>query len=62
MNKDVILGLVRHALTIAGGAAVANGTVSGTEYEQAIGGIVALIGVIWSVVAKRNAATPAKKK
>ncbi|MCX6908222.1 MAG: hypothetical protein NTY01_09290 [Verrucomicrobia bacterium] len=56
MNKDIILGIIRHALTAAGGALCANGTMSNDEWLQIIGGVVALISVIWSVLQKRGAA------
>ena len=53
MNMDAILGLVRHALTVAGGAFVASGTLTGSEVEQIVGAIVTLIGAGWSVYSKR---------
>lgn len=52
--KAAILGLVRHILTTAGGYFVGNGTLTGAESETAIGALVALVGVVWSVIEKRQ--------
>jgi hypothetical protein len=55
MDWSIVGGFVRHILTAAGGGLVANGTVTGSEWEAVVGGAVAIIGVIWSVVQKRRA-------
>lgn len=52
--KAAILGLVRHLLTTGGGYLIGNGTLTGTEAESATGAIVALVGIIWSVIEKKN--------
>lgn len=54
--KESVLGLVRHALTTAGGFLAAQGTIEASEVELAVGAIVTLIGVVWSVLTKRKAA------
>jgi hypothetical protein len=54
MQRDVILGIIRHILTTAGGGLVAKGTLDGDEMSQLAGGIVAILGVVWSVLAKRS--------
>jgi len=56
MNRATILGLIRHLLTTAGGALAATGAVAETDVEMIAGGLVALIGVVWSVIEKRNRA------
>ena len=53
--KDAILGIVRHILTAGGGALVANGVVLEADVQTAIGAIVALVGVVLSVLEKRKA-------
>ena len=53
---SIILGLVRHALTAAGGALVANGTLGGSDLEAGIGAIITLVGLVASVWSKRKAA------
>ena len=54
MNKDVILGLVRHILTIGGGFLVAKGTIDAPGLETAVGALVTIIGVAWSILDKRT--------
>jgi hypothetical protein len=56
MNKDTILGIVRHALTFGGGILASKGLASSDEISGGIGALVTLIGVIWSIVQKKNAA------
>lgn len=56
MQRDEILGLARHALTVAGGYLIHRGMASAEEVETGAGAIVALAGVIWSVWEKRQRA------
>lgn len=53
MLKDSILGVVRHGLTTAGGALVADGLMSASEMQAIVGGVVTLVGVLWSIAEKR---------
>ena len=53
MNKDVILGLVRHILTTAGGFLASKGLISESEIEIGAGALVVIIGVIWSAWIKQ---------
>lgn len=50
----MILGIVRHVLTGLGGAAVTAGYLSAETMTQAIGAVVTLAGVIWSLAAKKK--------
>jgi hypothetical protein len=61
MNKDTILGIVRHILTFAGGFAVTKGLADEGTSTEVIGALVTIVGAVWSIVAKRAAkpATPA---
>lgn len=54
MNKEVILGLVRHVLTAAGGAVVGNGLLAADEVTAAVGAIVTILGLVWSVLDKKK--------
>lgn len=54
MTWDDIQGLVRHALTSAGGALVAQGYLGSDDLNTAVGALVALIGVAWSIWNKRQ--------
>ena len=56
MNKDIILGLIRHVLTSLGSVLVAKGISDTTAIEAAAGALVTLIGFVWSVAAKKPAA------
>jgi hypothetical protein len=56
MNKETILGIVRHILTTAGGVLVTKGVTDDSNAQAIVGGIIAAIGVIWSIVQKKRAA------
>jgi hypothetical protein len=51
--KEKVLGLVRHALTFVGGVVVAKGLLDESLAVEVIGGIMTLIGSIWSIVVKK---------
>jgi hypothetical protein len=53
--KNIILGILRHALTSAGGAIVATGYLTGGDYDSAVGALLTLVGIAWSVFEKRQA-------
>ena len=54
MNE--ILGLLRHALTTGGGYLVANGMIGSSDMETLVGGLMAVLGVCWSLYDKRLSA------
>jgi hypothetical protein len=54
--KDQLLGLIRHALTFVGGIVVAKGLVDESLSQEVIGGVMTLVGAVWSIVAKKKAA------
>jgi hypothetical protein len=49
MTKEVIQSLARHILTALGALLVSKGVVGHAETEAIVGGIVASIGLGWSV-------------
>jgi len=53
MSKDQILGIVRHVLTIGAGYLVGAGHLDDAMAQQAVGALIGLAGVLWSVLAKR---------
>jgi hypothetical protein len=53
MNKEQVLGLIRHTLTFIGGIVVANGVISESMTADAVGAIMTLIGIIWSVASNK---------
>lgn len=55
MNKEQILGFIRHALTLAGGVLITNGMIDEETLIEAVGAAVTLISFTWSLVSKRKA-------
>jgi len=53
MNTEAWLGLIRHVLTTAGGVLASKGVIESGQIETIVGALVVLIGVGWSVWAKR---------
>ena len=54
MNKQTILAICRHGLTTAGGALVAQGLGDEAIVQEAIGVVIAIIGLVWSIIEKRS--------
>jgi len=54
LSKEQVLGIVRHTLTFVGGIVVMKGIIDETTVTEIIGGVMTLIGTIWSVVDKNN--------
>jgi hypothetical protein len=52
MNKTQVLGILRHSLTFLGGLLVMRGIVDETTATEIIGGVITLVGTIWSIVDK----------
>ncbi len=53
-DKAVLLGVIRHILTAGGGALVTQGVLAAGEVEVIVGGLVTLVGVVWSVLQKKK--------
>jgi hypothetical protein len=53
MSKERILGIIRHTLTFVGGIVVMKGLVDESTATELVGGIVTLVGLIWSVFDKK---------
>lgn len=56
MQKDVILGLVRHALTGAGFVVVSKGIADQGIVTEGIGALMTLFSIAWSVADKKKRA------
>jgi len=56
MKKEEVLGLIRHILTFGGGVLVAMGSASEGDVTELVGGLVTVIGAVWSIVEKRRRA------
>ena len=52
MNQEQVMGIVRHVLTFVGGIVVTKGYVDEAFVMEVTGGILTLIGGIWSIVTK----------
>jgi len=57
MNKDTVLGIVRHVLTFGGGFLVTKGVADAGEVTELVGALAAVIGVVWSILSKRSKTT-----
>ena len=49
MNIEVILGLVRHLLTLVGGYYVASGKLDPANASTIVGAVTSLVGAGWSI-------------
>lgn len=56
VKMKVAMSIARHVLTALGGFFVTNGALSGEELETGIGAVLAIAGVVASVIEKRRAA------
>lgn len=52
MSQEQILGIIRHILTFVGGYFVTKGLVEEGMSQELVGGVMTLIGTVWSIVAK----------
>jgi len=50
MNKEQVLGIIRHALTFIGGVLIIKGLSSEAQVSETIGAIMTAVGFIWSVI------------
>ncbi len=55
LTQEQVLGIVRHTLTFVGGIVIARGLADETVVTEIIGGVVTLVGAIWSIVDKNKA-------
>jgi len=54
--KEQSLGLIRHVLTFVGGIIVTKGLIDESLFQEVIGGVMTLVGAVWSIAAKKKAA------
>ena len=54
LNKEQVMGIVRHALTFIGGIVVMKGLVDETVITEVIGGVMTLVGAVWSILVKKE--------
>ncbi len=54
ISYEKVYGLLRHLLTTSSGVLVADGVASSSTPETVLGGLVALLGVVWSWSSKKD--------
>lgn len=54
LTKEQTLGIIRHALTFAGGTLITIGLVNEGMAAEIIGGVMTLVGALWSVIDKQK--------
>lgn len=52
MNKETIMGLIRHTLTFVGGFVVMMGLADEGLVTEITGGLMAAVGFVWSIYDK----------
>lgn len=55
MKKEQVLGILRHTLTFVGGVLITKGFIDEATATEIIGGVITLVGTVWSVVEKAKA-------
>lgn len=58
MNKDMVLGIIRHVITGLGSIAVAKGVIDDSMLTTGVAAVVTLVGLVWSAIDKKKPATP----
>ena len=56
LTKEQFLGIVRHTLTFVGGILITKGLIDEAASQEVIGGVLTLVGTIWSIVIKKPTA------
>lgn len=54
MTWEMTAGLLRHLLTAAGGILASKGVIGASDVEIISGALIAIGGVVWSLVAKKK--------
>jgi hypothetical protein len=54
MNKESVLGVLRHILTFGGGLAVAQGHIDEASMMELVGAVITIAGVTWSILQKKS--------
>lgn len=59
MNKEQVMGIVRHALTFIGGIFVIKGLATEAMTDETIGAIMTAVGAVWSFIKNGKPTTTA---
>jgi len=55
LTKEQVIGIIRHTMTFVGGLLLMKGIVDEAMLSELTGGIITLVGTIWSIVEKNKA-------
>jgi hypothetical protein len=55
MNKEQIMGIIRHTLTFVGGILVIKGVTTEAISQEVIGTVITAIGAVWSLISNKKA-------
>lgn len=55
LTKEQVIGIIRHSLTFVGGLLIMKGIVDETMLSEITGGVITLVGTIWSIIEKNKA-------
>jgi hypothetical protein len=50
MNKEQVLGIIRHSLTFIGGLLIIKGIATDSAVQETIAAIITAVGAVWSVI------------
>ena len=56
--NDITSSLARHALTTAGGTLVSKGLMTTDDLSTAVGAVLTLAGIVWSIISKKKNSQP----
>ncbi len=54
LNKEQVLGIIRHTMTFVGGILIAKGLTDEGMVSEISGAILTLVGSVWSIVVKNK--------
>ena len=54
MNKEQIMGIIRHTLTFVGGILVIKGVISEGVSQEVIGAVMTAVGAVWSIIKNKT--------
>lgn len=50
--NEYVTSIVRHTLTSVGGSLVTKGLITATAFDEVVGSVIVIAGVVWSVASK----------
>ena len=53
MNKEQVLGIIRHTLTFVGGILIMKGLATEAMTQETIGAVITAAGAVWSIISHK---------